>query len=196
MRTIIQSLMAFVTMFVVPMAMAESATLKAGDGLQIELKAPVKDAALFEGSYTISESGLVKVPHLRQGIIAAGLSTDQLSRKIESAYRAADIYKDPKIIVSVLEPTSGRLRVANVGGEVHQPGDVVVRENMRLFQAITSRGGFTGFAKVREVKLIRGKKETKYDVRWMKADGSNNPLLQDGDHIIVPWGLIGGAKTD
>jgi protein involved in polysaccharide export with SLBB domain len=85
--------------------------------------------------------------------------------------------------------------VANVEGEVRQPGDVVVRENMRLFQAITSRGGFTEFAKVREVKLIRGNKETKYDLRRMKADGSNNPLLQDFDQIIVPWGLIGGAET-
>jgi len=186
MKTIIQSLMAFVTMSAMPMAMAESATLKAGDWLQIELKAPVKDAALFEGSYTISESGLVNVPHLNHGIIALGLSTSQLSRKIEAAYRAADIYKDPKLIVSVLEPTWIAARVVNVEGGVRQPGEVALRENMRLFQAITSRGGFTDSEKVREVKLIRGKKETKYDVRRIKSDGSNNTLLQDGDRIIVP----------
>lgn len=191
MKTIIQSLIALVSMFAMPMAMAESATLKAGDMVQIELKAPVEDAALFEGSYTLSESGKLKVPKLNHAISAAGLSTSELSRKIEAAYRAANIYKDPKIIVSVIEPTSGGgLRVVNVGGEVHQPGDVVVRENMRLFQAITSRGGFTGFAKVGEVKLVRGNKETKYDMRRMKADGSNNPLLEDGDQIVVPWALI------
>ncbi len=184
MKTIIQSLIVFVTMFVMPMAMAESSTLKAGDGLQIELKAPVKDAEAFGGNYTISESGTVKVPHLNQEISAAGLSTSQLGRKIEAAYRAADIYKSPKIIVRVLEPTVG----------VRRTGEVVLREGMRLFQAITSIGGL-GFAKP-EVKLIRGKTETNYDLRRIKADGSNNPFLQDGDQIILPGGLIGRVKTD
>jgi protein involved in polysaccharide export with SLBB domain len=186
MKTIIQSLIAFVSMFAMPMpmAMAESPTLKAGDGLQIELKAPAKDAAAFGGNYTISESGTVKVPHLNQEIIAAGLSTSQLSRKIEEAYRAASIYKDPKIIVNVQNPT--------VGGR--SPMEVVLRENMRLFQAITSMGGFAEFAK--PVKLVRGKTETKYDMRRIKEDGSNNPFLLDGDQIIVPGGLIGRVKTD
>jgi protein involved in polysaccharide export with SLBB domain len=184
MKAIIQSLIALVSMFAMPMAVAESATLKAGDGVQIELKAPAEDAALLEGNYTISESGTVKVPHLNQEISAAGLSTSQLSRKIEAAYRAADIYKNPKIIVSVHSPTVGVPRV------------VVVRENMRLFQAIAIMGGFTEFAKVREVKLIRGKKETKYDLRRIKEDGSNNPFLLDGDQIILPGGLIGRVKTD
>jgi protein involved in polysaccharide export with SLBB domain len=59
---------------------------------------------------------------------------------------------------------------------------------MRLFQAITSKGGFTEFAKVREVKLIRGNKETRYDLRTVRPDGSNNPLLMDGDQIVVPQG--------
>ena len=189
MKTIIQSLIAFVSMFAMPMAMAmaESATLKAGDCVQIELKAPAEDAALFEGNYIISEeSGMVKVPKLNHAIIAAGLSTSQLSRKIESAYRAANIYKDPKIVVSVPEPKWIAARVVNVGGSVRQPGEVPLRENMRLFQAITRAGGFTDSEKVREVKLIRGKKETKYDMGRIKADGSNNPLLQDGDQIIVP----------
>ena len=88
--------------------------------------------------------------------------------------------------MSVPEPTVIAARVVNVGGSVRRPGEVPLRENMRLFQAITRAGGFTDSEKVREVKLIRGKKETKYDVRRIKADGSNNPLLQDGDQIIVP----------
>ena len=71
MKTIIQSLIAFVSMFAMPMAMAmaESATLKAGDCVQIELKAPAEDAALFEGNYTISESGMVKVAKLNHAAL-------------------------------------------------------------------------------------------------------------------------------
>jgi protein involved in polysaccharide export with SLBB domain len=188
MKTFFHCLMAMVTMFAMPMAMAQSSTLKAGDPVQIELKAPAEDAAVFGGNYTISESGTVKVPHLNQEISAVGCSTSQLSRKIEAAYRAADIYTNPTIIVNMQNPTTYVPHVVNVGGEVRQPGEVPLRENMRLFQAITSRGGFTEFAKVREIKLVRGNKETKYDMRSIKPDGSNNPFLQDGDQIIVPQG--------
>ena len=190
MKTIIHCLMALVTMFAMPMAMAQSSTLKAGDPVQIELKAPQEDAAAFGGHYTISESGTIKVPHLNQEIAAVGISTSQLSRKIEAAYKAAEIYTNPTIIVNMQNPTTYVPHVVNVGGSVRQPGEVPLRENMRLFQAITRAGGFTDSEKVREVKLIRGKKETKYDVRRMKKDGSNNPLLEDGDQIIVPWALI------
>ena len=188
MKTFFYCLMVLVTMLAMPMAMAQSSKLKAGDPVQIELKAPAEDAAAFGGNYTISESGTLKVPHLNQEVSAVGLSTSQLSRKIEEAYRAAEIYTNPTIIVNMQNPTQFIPHVVNVGGEVRQPGEAAFRENMRLFQAITSRGGFTEFAKVREVKLVRGNRETKYDMRSIKPDGSNNPFLQDGDQIIVPQG--------
>lgn len=188
MKTFFHCLMAMVTMFAMPMAMAQSSTLKAGDPVQIELKAPAEDAAVFGGNYTISETGTVKVPHLDQEISAVGLSTSQLSRKIELAYKAADIYTNPTIIVNMQNPTTYIPHVVNVGGSVRQPGEVPLRENMRLFQAITRAGGFTEFARQKEIKLVRGNRETKYDMRSIRADGSNNPFLQDGDQIIVPGG--------
>ena len=61
-----------------------------------------------------------------------------------------------------------------------------MRDNMSLFAAITSAGGFTEFAKVKKVKLIRAGKATFYDMREIKEDGSNNPVLKDGDLILVP----------
>jgi polysaccharide export outer membrane protein len=85
-------------------------------------------------------------------------------------------------------PTTYVPHVVNVGGSVRQPGEVPLRENMRLFQAITRAGGFTEFARQKEIKLVRGNRETKYDMRSIRADGSNNPFLQDGDQIIVPGG--------
>ena len=90
--------------------------------------------------------------------------------------------------MSVPEPKWIAARVVNVGGSVRQPGEVPLRENMRLFQAITRAGGFTEFARQKEIKLVRGNRETKYDMRSIRADGSNNPFLQDGDQIIVPGG--------
>ncbi len=187
MKTLIQCFLMLVAICAAPLASAQT-KLKPTDPIQVELKAPVEDAAVVSTSYTISERGTIKVPHLDQEILAAGCTTSELSRKIEAAYKAADIYTNPTIVVNMQNPTTYVPHVVNVGGEVRNPGEVPLRENMRLFQAITRSGGFTEFAKVREVKLVRGNKETRYDLRNIKPDGSNNPLLMDGDQIVVPQG--------
>ena len=36
------------------------------------------------------------------------------------------------------------------------------------------------------MKLVRANKQTLYDLRDIKADGSNNPVLKDGDLVLVP----------
>jgi protein involved in polysaccharide export with SLBB domain len=55
---------------------------------------------------------------------------------------------------------------------------------MQLFGAIAAAGGFTEFADVRRVKLIRDSAEKVYDMR--KVEKNSNPPLKDGDQIIVP----------
>ena len=54
--------------------------------------------------------------------------------------------------------------------------------------AINRAGGFSEFAKTAKVKLLRDNREMIYDMRKIQADGSNNPILKDGDAIIVPAG--------
>jgi hypothetical protein len=36
------------------------------------------------------------------------------------------------------------------------------------------------------VKLIRANRQTIYDMRKIDAGGTNNPILMDGDTIVVP----------
>ncbi len=75
--------------------------------------------------------------------------------------------------------------MVTVSGEVRLPSEIPLRQGMQLFGAITKAGGFTEYADPRKVKVIRGNKEFEYDMRSIQANGSNNPVLVDGDCIIV-----------
>jgi protein involved in polysaccharide export with SLBB domain len=57
---------------------------------------------------------------------------------------------------------------------------------MTLMGVIDRAGGLP--YKVKKVKILRDKKELIYDLRKINPDGSNNPVLMDGDQIIVPGG--------
>ena len=67
---------------------------------------------------------------------------------------------------------------------------------MKLCTAVLSAGGFDESADFSRVKLIRGGgKETIYDLSQIKPDGSNNPLLKDGDAIFIPKSKAAKAKS-
>lgn len=164
--------------------------LKAGDSVVVELKTPAEDAQNLTTTYAVSDRGTIKMPMLEQEIPAVGVSASTLARRIEAAYKAADIYTAPMINVTLPPMTEGGVanHVVSVGGEVRQTGEFPLRQGMTLMSAINRAGGFSEFAKTKAVKLLRGNKEMIYDMRKVNPDGSNNPVLMDGDQIIVPPG--------
>lgn len=161
--------------------------LKPGDPVNIELKVPAEDAQNVTSKYNVSTNGTVRVPYLDREIAAAGLTTTELARRIEQAYRAAEIYTNPSINVTSFTPNDMVPHIVTVGGEVKSGGrEVPLRDGMRLYNAIMAAGGFTEFADIRKIKLIRGSQTMDYDMRKIDAGGSNNPILKDGDTIHVP----------
>jgi polysaccharide export outer membrane protein len=164
--------------------------LKPGDSVIVQLKTPAEDAENVTTTYAVSDRGTIKLPMLDQEIPASGVTVATLARRIESAYKAAEIYTNPMINVTLPSVSEGGVfnHVVNVGGEVRANGEFPLRQGMTLFQAINKAGGFTEFAQAKRVKLIRGNRETVYDMRKINPDGSNNPVLVDGDQIIVPGG--------
>lgn len=167
---------------------AQAAILKKGDSVNISLQNPIADTTSVTMIYPVSDRGTVKMPHLDQEIPAAGITAEALARRIEAAYRAADIYTNPSLTASIQGDTQGPSHVVNVGGEVKIPGEFQLRQGMTLLAAINKCGGFTEFSNPRKVKLLRGNTERIYDMRKVLPDGSNNPVLQDGDQITVPGG--------
>ncbi|HEX2748018.1 MAG TPA: polysaccharide biosynthesis/export family protein [Verrucomicrobiales bacterium] len=187
MKTIVSLILACAVLLFAGSAGAQQSRLKPTDPINVELKVPAEDATNVTSLYTVSESGTIRMPYLDREIQAAGLSTTELARRIEAAYRAAQIYTNPTINVVINDPSKSAPHVVTVGGEVKGGGaQVPLRDNMRLFTAIMSAGGFTEFADVRHVKLIRQNKQNVYDMRKIDAGGSNNPILMDGDTIVVP----------
>ena len=162
----------------------QGGVLKPGDLVKIELKTPVEDGVAVSSEYVVSDNGTVKMPMLAQEVPATGVTASTLGRRIEAAYRAEQIYTNPTINATL--PISDLpSHVVTVSGEVRLPSEIPLRQGMQLFTAITKAGGFTEYADPRKVKVIRGNKEFEYDMRSIQANGSNNPVLVDGDCIIV-----------
>ena len=184
------ALLALLTsLLMLPAVAQSSAILKAGDNVIIQLKTPVEDATTVNDTYVVSARGTVKMPMLNTEITAAGMTTTDLARRIEAAYRVAEIYTNPTINCNIdfNKAAGGAAHIVAVGGEVRSPqGSVPLRDGMRLYQAIMQCGGPTEFADMRKVKIIRGTREFHFDMRKIQPDGSNNPVLQDGDTIHIP----------
>lgn len=187
MKTIIACLIAGFMAVLSPFAQAQQAgILKKGDMVTIELKTPVEDTVSVSSKYVVSDSGTVKMPMLEREIPAAGLTPNALARRIEEAYRSADIYTAPTLTAHMSDRETTLSHVVVVSGEVRLPGEWPLRDGMTLMAAISKSGGFSDFAKVKGVKLIRGNRAFFYDMRKLEPDGSNNPVLKDGDQIVVP----------
>src|SRR5688572_2215563 len=175
MKTVATLLIALAALLCALPAHAQQSRLKPSDPVNIELKVPAEDAPNVTSLYTVSERGTVRVPYLNHEIQAAGLSITELARRIEAAYRAAEIYTNPTINVAINDPINQASHIVIVGGEVKGGGaQIPLRDNMRLYAAIMSAGGFTEFADIKRVKIIRGTKATVYDMRKLDPSGSNN----------------------
>jgi polysaccharide export outer membrane protein len=180
-------LIALLAVLVAPLARAQQGgVLKKGDLVTIELKAPSEDAGVVTSQYPVSPAGTIRMPMLETEIPAVGISASELARRIEAAYKREQIYTNPSINAFLHQDPATLNHVVIVSGEVKVPGEFGLRQGMTLLAAISRAGGFSDFADKKRVKLFRGNREYVYDLRKIDPKGSNNPLLQDGDQIIVP----------
>lgn len=158
--------------------------LSNGQSFQLRLAGvPADETMSVSGTYTISSSGKVKLPYMDREVDAHGLAPTELQKRIEAAYRAAEIYTTPNITIIVNTQIAVEA-VITVGGEVRMPNDVPFRPGLNLYAAISRCGGPTEFADMRRVKLIRNGVAKEYDLR--KITTENNPVLQAGDQVAVP----------
>ena len=72
---------------------------------------------------------LYYLPLLNNGLKASGVSSSKLARKIEDAYREAEIYTNPRInVISNKDEEAQKIdaQIVTVGGFVSRPGPVPV----------------------------------------------------------------------
>ena len=96
---------------------------------------------------------------------------------------------DPEVTVSVNEINSRRVFVT---GEVVHAGAFRCSPSMTVLQALSSTGGFSQFAKVKNIYVLRFEdgKQVKHPFNYKEAIAGRKPeeniLLEPGDVIVVP----------
>lgn len=129
-------------------------------------------------------------------IKAAGLTPDELGSVIVE--KVANRLRDPQVAVTVAQYAP---RKVFVGGEVNQPGPVLIQEGMTPLQAIFDRGGFKDTAQRDGVVLIRdaGSESPqigRIDLFTSLENGKPEVItLLTNDMIYVPMSGIGRVNT-
>jgi len=96
---------------------------------------------------------------------------------------------NPQVTVSVSEINSRRIYVT---GEVTKAGAYQLLPHMTVLQALSGSGGFTAFARVKNIYVLRTEngKPVKVPFNYKEAIAGKNPEqnieLQSGDVVVVP----------
>lgn len=120
---------------------------------------------------------------------AAGLSTVQLAEQIIEKLMA--YYQErPHVSVIVQQVNSYAFYIL---GEVRDPGRYIVKAGTSLLQGVTLAKGFTDFASINKILLLRRENSNqnkearmKFSYKDIISGKQNNILLKPGDTIIVP----------
>lgn len=168
--------------------LAQETALNAGQRIGVKISGvPIEDQRDFDVPFTISDGGTIALPMLKSEIKAVGYKPSQLARMIESAYRAAGIYTNPRITVDQNIAGGGVAteRFVTVTGEVRTPTRVPFVVGTRLLDVIAAAGGFTDFADTAAVKLIRDGKASTYDMKSVGSNPAANVEMQPNDSVII-----------
>jgi polysaccharide export outer membrane protein len=134
----------------------------------------------------VRPDGRISLPLLND-VQAAGLTPAQLAGVLTDGLKK--YITNPQVTVSVTEINSRRVYVT---GEVTKPGAFPLLPGMTVLQALTSSGGFTQFAKVKGIYVLRTEngKPVKHPFNYKDVVNGKKPELdiqmQPGDVIVVP----------
>jgi polysaccharide export outer membrane protein len=134
----------------------------------------------------VRPDGKISVPLLND-VQAAGLTAMQLAASLREGL--SKFLTSPQVTVTVSETNSRRVYLT---GEVTRPGALPMLPNMTVLQALASGGGFTQFAKLKNIYVMRTEngKQVKHPFNYKEVVKGNlaeqNILLQPGDVIVVP----------
>jgi polysaccharide export outer membrane protein len=153
-----------------------SAQLRQGDTMIVSLLSIPEP---INSSVQIDEQGMIRLQYIG-AVMAAGLTTSELSQSIRDTYIKKNFYTTLDVSVNVTE------RYIYIGGEVQRPGRIVWSPDLTLTKAVQSAGGFTLYAKETKVGLTRDRKAYDFDVKLAQRHPEQDPILFPGDSIQVP----------
>jgi polysaccharide biosynthesis/export protein len=134
----------------------------------------------------VRPDGKITLPLLND-VQASGLTAMQLAESLREGL--SKFLTSPQVTVTVSEINSRRVYLT---GEVTRPGALPLLPNMTVLQALASGGGFTQFARLKNIYVMRTEngKQVKHPFNYKEVVKGNlaeqNILLQSGDVIVVP----------
>jgi len=134
----------------------------------------------------VRPDGKISLPLLND-VQAAGLNAMQLAGVIREGL--TKYITSPQVTVTVTEINSRRVYCT---GEVMKPGALALLPNMTALQALSSCGGFTQFAKLKAIYVLRVEdgKQVQHPFNYKEIVKGKKPedniLLRPGDVIVVP----------
>ena len=162
-------------------------------GAQDQISVTMWDEPNFNGEYTIRPDGFISMKLIGE-IKASGLTPVQLQDAIDKA--ALSQLRTPRASVNVLAVHSKHVYFDGEG--IGSPGSMDLVIPIHLLEAISARNGFKDFANKKKITILRdnkplmidhgGGKKSKYINYKDTTSGKHpesNPLLLDGDHVIV-----------
>jgi polysaccharide export outer membrane protein len=161
---------------------ATNYVISPGDVLDIQVwKEPEVSKAV-----PVRPDGKISLP-LLDDIQAAGLTASDLGAVVGEKLKK--FMSDPQVTVIVTQVNSQHIYVT---GEVNHSGTVPLLPGMTALQALSSAGGFTVFANLKKIYILRQEngKQAKYPFNYKEVlKGQNTEediVLKPGDTIVVP----------
>jgi polysaccharide export outer membrane protein len=155
-------------------------------GPQDMLRIDVWKEAEITRTIPVRPDGKISLPLLND-VQAAGLTSIELGNAIRDGLKK--YINNPQVTVTVTEINSRRVYVT---GEVVRSGAMPLLPNMTVLQALSSSGGFTQFAKIKSIYVLRQEngKQVKHPFNYKEVIAGKKPeddiALQPGDVIVVP----------
>lgn len=174
---------------------SHAGVIKVGDAVQVALRGvPAAEQAKVNGQFRVRDDGSIRIPIINVNIKAAGQKPATVERKIEEAFKKAQIYVSPTISIQVVPGGDGVVfqKIISVGGHVKKPGRVQFREGMTLLEAIQQAGDRSAFGS-KNIFLTRKNPKTGKLIRYkysIKDPAHQSLKVYPNDLIEVPQKAI------
>lgn len=133
----------------------------------------------------VRPDGKISLPLVNE-VKVSGMSTSQIQVLLTSKLRS--FLTDPKVTIIVVQIQSKKVYIT---GEVGRPGPYSLVSPMTTLQLITAAGGFSSFAKRRNILILReiDGKQIRYRFDYVDFVHGRHPeqniVLRPGDTVIV-----------
>lgn len=154
----------------------------------------INDTASQSTLFTITASGLLEHPMLAEPMTAGGLTTDEISSRLESELKRRALLDNPKVSVGVRDYASHTILVS---GLVKDSGTKILRrEAIPLFVVVADAQPLPEAARV---TVLRNESNQTFDVELAESS-EMNLLVRPGDVItlhpsVTQFVYIGGEVT-